>query len=39
MHLCIGMIKASGIDYSIVIRARPDHILIKPLDLRAFAKV
>jgi hypothetical protein len=32
------MVRASGIDYSLVLRARPDHLFIEPLDLRAFGR-
>jgi hypothetical protein len=37
VHLCLELVKESGIAYSLVIRARPDHLLIRPFDLRQLA--
>jgi hypothetical protein len=31
------LVRKSGIEYSLVLRARPDHLFIEPLDLRHFA--
>jgi hypothetical protein len=34
----LQLVLKSNIQYSLVIRARPDHIFIVPLDLRSFVK-
>jgi hypothetical protein len=37
VYLCLQLVKASGQEYSLVVRARPDHIVIESFDLRRFA--
>jgi hypothetical protein len=33
----LELVRRTGVEYSLVIRARPDHMLVRRLDLRAFA--
>lgn len=37
-HLAVELVRQSGREYSLVLRARPDHLFIRPLDLRAFGR-
>mmetsp|Transcript_37419 Transcript_37419/g.74108 ORF Transcript_37419/g.74108 Transcript_37419/m.74108 type:complete len:526 (+) Transcript_37419:108-1685(+) len=36
VYLALQLVKGSGVAYSLVIRARPDHIFLAPMDLRHF---
>jgi hypothetical protein len=38
VYKALQLVKGSGIAYSLVIRARPDHIFLQPMDLRAFGR-
>lgn len=38
VHLCLKLVRDSDVKYSIVIRSRPDHMIITPIDLRHFAR-
>jgi hypothetical protein len=38
VNLAHEMVRKSGIDYSLILRARPDHTVLEPLDLREFER-
>lgn len=38
VYLALALVRKTGREYSLVIRARPDHIFLQPFDLRAFGR-